>query len=132
MQGALRLTRTIPYRSTATGTHNGFSKIGAAAGTFLTEIVDAYGIRYSILIFCCVLLVSSLATLLLQHETRGMSLRDDIDLDPCTPDPPEEEKCFGMVSPSSHQNYGTESPSTSRAEHGLQGNETESPKTFES
>ena len=63
-------------RSSATGAHNGFSKVGAACGTFLTEYLDSVQIRYSISVLVAVLVISSIATLFFQLETMGKSLKD--------------------------------------------------------
>ena len=66
-------------RSSATGAHNGFSKVGAALGTFLTEYLDSIKISHSITVLVVVLVISSVATIFLQLETKDKSLADGND-----------------------------------------------------
>ncbi|XP_063673822.1 putative transporter svop-1 [Bolinopsis microptera] len=63
-------------RGTAVGVQNGIGKLGAAAGTFLTEYLDDYDIKYSLYCFVVVQAVACLTILFMKRETRGEQLID--------------------------------------------------------
>ena len=63
-------------RGTAIGVQNGIGKMGAAAGTFLTEYLDDIDITYSIYCFLAVALVACVNVLFMERETRGEQLVD--------------------------------------------------------
>ena len=63
-------------RGTAVGVQNGIGKLGAAAGTFLTEYLDDYDIKYSLYCFVFVEVVACVTVLFMKRETRGEQLID--------------------------------------------------------
>ena len=63
-------------RGTAIGVQNGLGKLGAAAGTFLTEYLDELNIMYTLYCFAVVVIVSCITILFMERETLGEQLVD--------------------------------------------------------
>jgi putative MFS transporter len=62
-------------RATGVGIANAFSRIGAAAGTFLLPIgIDAIGLRWCMVIGAALCVIGAVVSQLLAPETTGKSL----------------------------------------------------------